>query len=42
MVLGATAGAVLPYFAVPATAVLIGTFVGGFVWGVSDTAEPLN
>ena len=37
MGVGATAGVLAPLFPIPATAVMLGCFCGGFAWGISDT-----
>ena len=38
MTIGATAGVLTPLFPIPATAVLLGVFCGGFAWGFADTS----
>ena len=37
MGVGVTAGVLAPLFPIPATAVMLGVFCGGFAWGISDT-----
>ena len=36
---GVTAGLITPLFPIPATAVLLAVFCGGFAWGVADTRD---
>lgn len=37
MGVGAAAGLLIPFTPIPATAVLLGIFCGGFAWGFADT-----